>query len=210
MKNKLALILALMLYFAVTSFAQNFLNQSIRNESVDSLSDSKRIAWKPFDPATIGVQTLTGAGAVGAVALILYPREGLHGGRAGLGQLGAAVAGAIGALVFPTAFYFGGVWMGGNGSYAWTLLGSLGAGGIALLPNIIEGTGDIDAAIVRTVIATVGGAILGYHLSASAYESDGELSFTLPLNLKIGRGLDSRVPRTPREDFRFLTISIQL
>jgi len=89
------------------------------------------IRWRPFDPATIGVQTLTGAGSVAvmaAIAALIGPQTSETSGML-LASGGAAAA----AISFPTGFYFGGKWIGGNGSYILTLLRGLGGGGLAML-----------------------------------------------------------------------------
>jgi len=151
--------------FSLTSISVDNSFHIYFTDSIQSLS-----LWDPFEPTTIVVQSLTG---LGLGTLIFIPGGDNSGSR---GEIGEAILlltqSVVAVIAVPSAIYFVGKWMGGNGNYLWTLLGGLGAGGISLLPNIMAGTGDQNAAIIRTAVLVVLGAILGYHLSASTvYES---------------------------------------
>jgi photosystem II stability/assembly factor-like uncharacterized protein len=120
--------------------------------------------WRPFDLPTMLIQIPTGFGG------------GLVMGLAG-GLLGAAIDGKNSAAAtiilggggaffgVPAGVYFGGKWMGGNGTYGSTLLY-----GYALL---LGGALLTAAAPPLGVIVMVLSPVLAYHLSASpVYQSD--------------------------------------
>lgn len=147
------------------------IDRSSRISFTDSIQPV--ILWDSFESTTIVVQSLTGLGFGAAVFFI--PGD-VNSGSSESDAIGGGILlltqSVVAAFAVPSAIYFIGEWMGGNGSYIWTLLGGFSAGGISLLPNIIAGTGDQNAAIIRTAVLVVVGAILGYHLSASTvYES---------------------------------------
>jgi hypothetical protein len=176
------------LYTMVFSLTSTPIDRSSRISFTDSIQPV--IQWDPFESTTIVAQSLTG---LGLGALIFIPGTSNSGSRNDFGEgILLLTQSVVAAFAVPSAIYFIGKWMGGNGSYLWTLLGGLGAGGISLVPNIIAGTGDQNASIIRTAVLVVVGAILGYHLSASTvYESSSSVFFkptqevASPLQIKI-------------------------
>ena len=202
-------------FYAVSLFASRTVHSgqyvptlSLSNGVIENCSSpyfadsiSRRILWKPFDPATIGVQTACGLGAAGIVASVFIP---LVNNAHDLGTAALAVVGgvAITSIVFPTGFYFCGKWMRGNGSYIWTVIGTLGVGGTAVLASLGSGS---DASLFRTaIIGLEVGSILGYHLSASTvYGSDGDASSSMQPELKVKQGIF-------HEDVRLMILSIHL
>lgn len=171
--------------FSLTSTPMERFYRISYNDSIQPV-----ILWDPFELKTIVVQSVTG---LGLGTLIFITDKGNSGSRDGLGEgILILTQSVVGAFAVPSAIYFIGKWMGGNGSYIWTLLGGLGAGGISLVPNIIAGTGDQNASIIRTAVLVVAGAILGYHLSASpVFESSSSVfikpgqEVVSPLQMKI-------------------------
>lgn len=118
---------------------------------------SQLVRWKPGDAATIGVQLLAGTGAttVAVLSLGFAPWPGL------------ALAALSPVLVFPAAVYFGGNWMGGNGSWLWTQVGFI-AGAAFGVPFTSPSLARFFVMITTGCV----GSLLGYHLSASpVYES---------------------------------------
>lgn len=154
--------------------------------AADSVVGSRN--WAPFDGETILVQIPAGAGS-GLIVFVLLSLVGntslSEWGHWDERSLGGAFAGLLGAVLggvaLPTGVHIAGGCMGGNGRYIWTLLGGLGGGGIALLPNIAAGSGDPGQAIVRAFIGALAGSILGYHFSATPMEQSAErILDTLP------------------------------
>lgn len=135
-------------------------------------TSARHLLWKPFDAKTIGTQILTGAaGAVIGTGLLFGAYYLAFQGDVDL--TGFILFTAASSLVFPTGVYLGGRWSGGNGSWLWTTIGSLGAGGLMLVPNILANTGDMLMSYARVVVFAYAGAILGYHLSARpVYQSE--------------------------------------
>lgn len=177
-------------------------------------SMSRPILWKPFDPATIAVQTPLGlapAAVITAATLAKSHRAGTIGGSVWVGLVGFATA----ALASAAGVYFGGEWMGGNGSYGSTLVSGLGgliAGALAV-PAIISTTpGDSPLLFgVGIGVFAVAGAIFGYHLSTSPVnESNGRASPSLRPEPKVQGRLQVCPPRFAHQNLRVVLVRIEL
>ena len=120
------------------------------------------ILWKPYNIASIGVQTLTGVTSLGIIAVASISVANDYRFPENLGVL--LIGSIVGALAMPTGVYFGGKWMGGNGGYFATVGGCL-LGGLLMLPNGISGYGDNK--VFWVFVGTLAGAIIGYNGSAS-------------------------------------------
>lgn len=166
----------------------------------------KQIIWEPFNAQTIVWQSISG---LGSGALILLPRakqttSGLGEGLTIIAQTAAAI------VVVPLVIYFTGELSGGDGSYLLTLAGALVGGGIALIPNISRGTGDIETSKITSLILSVVGSVLGYHLFANAvYDSSKNISQSLQHILDYEQVWNSTHPANNKNYFQFAVLNIQ-
>lgn len=130
--------------------------------------------WQRWDGGTIGWQTFGGL-ALGAAGLFVGAPIGAAIGSATTdcrgsewGCLGAGLLGALTGTVLGSSagIQLAGGLNGGDGHYLGTLAGTIGGFGIGLLFAFVP----TDSALVMSAAAltTVGGGILGYHLTASA------------------------------------------
>ncbi|MGB2868000.1 MAG: hypothetical protein WBD36_06095 [Bacteroidota bacterium] len=169
----------------------------IENRFLASVTDTMFFStalWKPFDPPTIALQTATGLGLAAAVFL---PASQGRQHQEGLGMaIDLGVRSLLAAIAIPIGIYYSGKMLNGNGSYIWTLLGTLGGSGLAVLPNIISGSGGSEL-VPGVVVGAVVGGIIGYQLSASTiYETSPERSPEIPVKAKPETPLHVQSPTT--------------
>ena len=152
---------------------------AVRTSEGTADSAVNQLQWVPFDAATIGVQarvSLGGAAIVGGIAMGIaagsVQNRGINSLAAGLTIL---IVGSVAtAVAIPTGVYYGGEWMGGNGSYAWTMIAGASASALTALPLVLRGDIKLGTLVTLFLVSGLTGSILGYHLSASpVYESDG-------------------------------------
>lgn len=133
--------------------------------------------WRRWDSSTVAWQTLAGlVGGTGGFFLGIPIGAAIGGATTDCedgewGCLGPAVLGAlVGAgLGSAAGVELAGDLSGGDGHFAGTLLGTVVGAGTGLLLIGIGGGSDVGAAIVvpAAVLTTVGGGIIGYHLTSS-------------------------------------------
>jgi hypothetical protein len=191
----------LTLYYS-RAFSDHFNGSTIDHVSLASFSSTQRNLWKPFDPATIAVQTLTWTGGIAAsIPLgLVFALSGSNGGVFVVGCLGSSFG-----------IYLGGKWMGGNGKIILTLLGSIPG---ALLFVAHEKRTDkvgneflLYAAIPLSFL----GPLFGYHLSASpVYEFNREQSSKPQLAPKVENIHQAQLPVWSPQNFRLIALSIEL
>ena len=137
--------------------------------SIEARDTSHRIIlWKPYNIASVGVQTLTGVTSLGIVALASVSVANDYRFPQNLAVL--FIGSIVGAFALPTGVYYGGKWMGGNGGYFATVGGSL-LGGLLMLPNGVSGYGVNK--VLWVFVGTLAGAIIGYNGSASNVHGPG-------------------------------------
>lgn len=169
--------------------------------------------WQPFDPLTIGVQSVFGAAGGAAGGFV-----GFHAGLfLSYGTGGRVVdmlyAGILGSYVFatmvgaPLGVYLGGETMGGEGTYWGAVEGAAVGSLIGISAVVLDGREQ--AGIPVMFAAVLISPIIGYHLSAPSAETEGRLSESLPLTQPIvpvsARPNDSV---TPRPDLQMTVLSI--
>ena len=136
---------------------------TLRIFSADSLPP--RVAWKPFNSTTIAVQAISGIGLAVAISIPIV-NMAKKGGD--FSDLGAVIIGApLAFAVLPVAIFWVGELSGGDGSYGWTVVGTLVGGGVGLLPRIISGYGGAEQHFPIATLVGVAGGIIAYHLFAS-------------------------------------------
>jgi hypothetical protein len=176
-------------------------------------SITKRILWKPFDPATLVVQ----AGAtLGAEALLIgatfAPANAISSddwlGRVGVYALGVG----LGAAVLPASVYYLGKWMGGNGTESAIYWGIAG-GVLVTLPQALAGNSSTEYILAFGSVAAVVGAIVGYHLSSSTVYIDETVK--KPLTLQLFQKPEAQLlPLTSQGhsllNVRFIVVSVKL
>ncbi len=169
--------------------------------------------WQPFDPLTIGVQSVFGVvggaagGFVGAGAGYFLSRGS---GGGGWDVLEASILGSYVCATMlgaPLGVYLGGETMGGNGTY-W---GAMGGGAVGSLIGIaaLVLDGSEQAGVPIMYAAALISPIVGYHLSAPSAETEGRLSGSPPLTQPVVP-VSSRPhdPVTPRPDVQMTVLSV--
>ncbi len=111
-----------MFIFSVTTLL--FAQPKENTNQLDSII-AHNMLWKPFDEKTISVQAACGLGLAGTfiTAYAMRPKVGDASGVGG--GLAALFVSMFGSIAIPTGEYYGGKWMGGNGSWWYTVGGTI-------------------------------------------------------------------------------------
>ncbi len=168
MRNTITLIvLTIVTFFIISDHAY-----AQANETTASLNTPQLVVdWEPWDPGTVVLQSLIGAGAgagLGIATGVLYdenceedPFSDSLIGECALGAVG------LGTLVGMTTTVLGvqltGWAMGGNGHVGGTLLGVFAGGALAI--SMISLMGPVG--LVLAPLAPTAGAVIGYHATAT-------------------------------------------